>query len=338
MQKIFLILFLFANFIFADYLDISLSQNQKRFENVIFDNTDYHYLLDDNGNEDTSKPVLNDNATKKYTSDENYQMLKIDGYYNEMVGFSYQNDSRQDVRVDRQEVYLGSPELKFFSYATGHNDVVSDDKYMSNSYYEYTFLTFLTIKNDNFHTSYKEQFKKYEDGSDVIKDVTLHRKYNLEIRTLSSENFYEKVKDDAINKEDYIYPIAIAKNFTSNFRVYGIIIASIEQYDYSKGESYYYGDVNGTISKINMYNDDNQYLEKLVCKDARYKGYGFGYKITFEIYEKNISYYLTSYEKTIKLENQYEPNAEGVYSANVWPITNFNFKERYLTLGVRYRF
>ncbi len=329
MQKIFLILFLFSNFIFADYLDISLSQNQKRFENVIFDNTDFH--LDP----DKGTPLLNDTATKIYSSTEDYPMVKIDGYFNDMIGFSYQDGSRQDVKLDRKEIYLGSPKLKFFSYATGDDDVISDGKFMENKYFEYTFLTFLTIKHIDFHTQYQEQFKKTVDGKFTEQNVMLHRKYNLETRVLSSENFYEQVKEDVIAKNDYVYPIAISKNFTSNFRVYGVIIASIEQYDYTKGESYYYQ--NGT--KIDMYNkDDDPDYQKLVCKDARYKGYGFGYKITFEIYYKNLTYYLTSYEKTIKLENQYTPNDAGAYPANDWPVENLNFEEKYLTVGIRYRF
>lgn len=327
MKKIFIILFLPFYLFALDFIDISIENKQNhQFEDYIFIDT-------------------NESTTQDLIQNEKFQNLNIEGNFYDLFGFSINRSNIESPnKYENEQVYLGSPYLKFFSLGREKleilHDVNNSDVPMKKRSTEYTMLNFIVIKNTDVIAKQTYTFSNYKPDTQGSKTETAYWKYNLETRSITSELFYETVKEDAIKKNDYVYPVAISKNFTSWFRLYGVAILSIEQYDYSKGEVYIY-DENGTKKQLftNAETDPvwNEHF-KVNPIDARFQGIGIGYKLTAEAYYKDLSFYITSFYKKIKMDNQYSPAEGGGYPDQIVTTGNVEIVQKYTSFGLRYRF
>lgn len=327
MKKLFFIL-IFPFYLFAlDYIDISIENKQnQQFEDYLF--------VDTNGT-----------TTQDLITNESYQNINLEGNFNDIIGFSLNRSNiKSPNKYENEHLYVGTPYLKFFSYGREKleilHDVNNSDVPAKKRSTQYTFLNFIIVKNTDFTTKQTYTFKSYKEGSTGRQTREAYWDYNLETRSITSELFYDTVKEDAIKKNDYIYPIAVAKNFTSWFRMYGVAIVSIEQYDYTKGEVYFY-DGNGTKTKLfSQEETDQDWNEhyKTNPVDGRFQGVGLGYKLTAEAYYKNLSFFITSFYKRIKMDNQYTPSEDGIYPDNIISTKNIELTQKYTSFGLRYRF
>ena len=343
MQKIFLILFLPLYFLSANFLEISLENKQnKQFEDHIFYDTD-----------------TNSSAHEHLSNKKSFNNININGNFNKMIGFDLDySDLSGDEKYYTNEVYIGTPSLKFFAYGEHKENITYSTKPRDMAYnitnnistntqkdgYHYTFLSFLTVSNSDFTTKNTETIKT---GDDDAHDELVTRQYNLEIKSISTENFYETTKEDVINNKEYIYPVAISKNITPWLRVYGVAIVSAENYDYSEGEAYYgKKDANSTkVKKTDIFRADEDTGELTSAQfqattpaNARFKGYAYGYKLTAEAHIKKFSFFITSYYKKIILKNQSTQNGPNTYADQTIAVEKLNFIQKYTTFGLRYRF
>jgi hypothetical protein len=253
------------------------------------------------------------------------------------IKFDYASLGSGDT-YNKKEIYIGTPYLKFISFGNEVQEMKYGTTPSSRDSKHYSFLNFIVINEYDFKTTGKYKFTSRSDGSQKEWDATWS--YNLETRSITSELFYDTVKEDAIKKNDYIYPVAIAKNFNSWFRVYGIALISIEQYDYTQG-SIQVDDGNGSKKELftNAETDaswSEQFKNNPV--DGRFQGMGLGYKITAEFYKENFSFFITSFYKRIKMDNQYSKLEGGGYADQIIADGSIQLKQKYTSFGLRYRF
>jgi len=325
----------------ANFLEVSLeNKNNYQFEDHIF------YDTSTLGNEHLSKR-------------KSFNNININGNFNEMIGFEIDHsDLSNNMKYNEYEIYFGTPKLKFFAYSRSDENMKYDVIPRDLSYnisnntsintkkdsYKYTFLSFITVKNSDFTTTNKEIIKT---GGEEAHSEDVTRSYNLEIKSISTENLYETTKDNVLNNIEYIYPVAISKNATSWLRFYGVLIASFENYDYSEGEAYYFKTTPGTntISKADLFKADEDTGDltsanflAIAPRDGRFKGFGYGYKLTAEAHIKNFSFFITSFYKKVSLKNYSTPNGPNTYSDGITNLQKLNVKEKYTSFGIKYRF
>jgi len=327
MTKILFILFIPFYFLYANFLELSLeNKNNYTFENQIFYDTN-------------TTSTSNQHLSKK----KNFNNLNIQGNFNDMIGINLNySDIDGKEEFHSNEIYIGTPSLKYLAYKEETQNIIYDtyinpQTKMSQEGYEYTFVHFLVVSRSKIKTVNKEKFIRTIDKTPFEYDQDFYRNITLETKSLTSENFYFNTKDDVLNNEEYIYPIAIAKNINSWLRVYGVAIFSVEQYDYSEGDTYYLDENSTTVPKKEIREDGSDEYKSLV-KDARFKGFGTGYKLTLEAHISDFSFFITSYKKDISLKNQSTAQDDGTYKDNIVALEKLKFKKQYTTFGLKYRF
>ncbi len=320
MKKFFVAMIMcLGTFLSGDYLDISIeSKPNYKFE---------EYLFKD----------INTTNTQKLEKKISYNELHLSGNFNNIVGFNYhKNDIASPDSFDSKEIYIGSDKTKFLGYQQDETTIHYGSRTSKAKTTKYTIYDVLTIEQNKLSSNDVETFTIDTNTTD-----TIFRTMDYQKIILSSENLYNHVKENAIDGENYFNGVAISQTFNSMFRVYGVVIASYEQHDYSKGSAKYFTDVNGTKTLINVFDADAD-TQKLLPEDGKFKGFGYGYKITAEAYWKNFSLFLTTYYKKTDLKNYQSkikyaaPDAEQV--ANVIAVEKINYLQQYTSFGLRYRF
>jgi hypothetical protein len=321
------ILFL-STFVSADYLDVSLETKS----NVAFDN----YLFKDI------------NKTEKLEKALSFDSLVLSGSFNEIIGFNYSKNSMTSPnKIDFKEIYIGSSKTKFLGYAKDKTTLQYGNRSHTTDTIKYTFYDLLTYEKSDISSIASETFTPgVIDSTDVNTTVTgdVTRTFKFERVAISTENLYEHIRENTIDGENYFYGVAVAQNFTPWLRMYGVIIASYEQQDYSKGSADYYKDINGTKVLASIFNIEQDDTRELIPENGRFKGFGYGYKLTAEAYWKDLSFFITSYYKKTKLKNYHSGIKYAVIDDDFEPIANLiaepelNFLQKYTSFGVRYRF
>jgi hypothetical protein len=282
-----------------------------------------------------------------------------------MAGFSYtKNDYQSSDKYTDKEVYLGTNVMKYigyreisqditytlnheYKYTTLNTDPILDYKIISSQVKkdtkEYTFFNILTYSKSKLTETSTE-----EHNSTTVK---VFSKYTLEKTSLSTENLYDMIKQDALNGKDYIYPVVISKNFNSRFRIYGLVILSYEHYDYSEISGYnennntqsiYVKGSSDMLADNLMSNGEGKGPEYESAISGKFKGYGYGYNITAEAYWDNLSIFATSYFKKLTLKNYHseiskrEEDTHKPY--NIVGNDEITISNNYLIFGLKYRF
>lgn len=357
MKKILLLLFILVSIQAKNQFDISLEyKNNYSFEDYILRSHIYKQTAEANSSDLVGITAINTKNTG------NFSLLNLNANFNDMIGINYsQNNIKQPAKFQNIELYFGTNVMKFFSYKKIKQDII----YNTNFQYDYKLKdadNTDTIKIHNSDTSKdttqltffniliysKSHFN--ESSKETINNTTsiTHTKYDLEITSLTSENFYDTVKNDALIGNDYIYPIAIAKNFTiskNNFRIYGLALLSYEHYDYSKVSGY--KDSNSTTSIYIKSDADGKANDIMLKADekeisGKFKGFGYGYKLTAEVYWDNFSMFITSYMKKLSLKNYHsgisKRESNSAKPNNIVGNDTITFSNRYTTFGIKYRF
>jgi hypothetical protein len=327
MKKIFVAMVVFlGTFLSGDYLDISIaSKPNYNFE---------EYLFKD----------INTTSTQKLEKKISYNELHLSGNFNNIIGFNYyKNNIASPDSFDSKEIYIGSDKTKFLGYQKDETTINYGTRVSKAKTTKYTVYDILTIEENKLSSNDVETFYPgtTTDTADTTTAVTssVDRTMDYQKIILSSENLYAHVKENAIDGENYFNGVAVSQNFSSMFRLYGVVIASYEQHDYSKGSATYV-DVNGTTKSI--FNAAVADRDKLVAREGRFKGFGYGYKLTAEAYWKDFSLFVTGYYKKTNLKNYYSTvkyaasDADPV--ANVIALDKINFLQQYTSFGLRYRF
>jgi len=326
MKNIFVAMVVFVGtFLSGDYLDISIaSKPNYKFE---------EYLFKD----------INTSNTQKLEKKISYNELHLSGNFNNIIGFNYyKNDIVSPDSFDSKEIYIGSDKTKFLGYQKDDTTIHYGRRVSKAKTTRYTVYDILTIQQNKLSSSDVETFfpGTTSNTSDTNTSVTSNVDRNADYQKiiLSSENLYNHVKENAIDGENYFNGVAISQNFSSMFRVYGVIIASYEQHDYTKGSATF--DSNGTTKSI--FNAAVADRDKLVAREGRFKGFGYGYKITAEAYWKDFSLFVTGYYKKTSLKNYYSSVKYAADDAdpvsNVIALDKINFLQQYTSFGLRYRF
>jgi hypothetical protein len=323
MKKLFVAMVVFVGtFLNGDYLDISIGTKP----NYNFE----EYLFKD----------INITNTQKLEKKISYNELHLSGNFNNIIGFNYyKNDIASPDSFDSKEIYIGSDKTKFLGYQQDERAIYYGARKNITETTKYTIYDILTIEQSKLISTATETFTpSTESNSTITAKVT--RKYDFEKIMLTSENLYNHVKENAIDGENYFNGVAISQNFSSMFRIYGVAIVSYEQQDYSKGTANY--DVNGTEKSI-FTPKEGKTVSDLLPINGRFKGFGYGYKITAEAYWKDFSLFLTSYYKQTNLKN-YESSIKYPATDSTAPVYNvisvgkIDFLQKYTSFGLRYRF
>jgi hypothetical protein len=326
MKKIFVAMVVFVGtFLSGDYLDISIaSKPNYNFE---------EYLFKD----------INTSNTEKLSKKISYNELHLSGNFNNIIGFNYyKNDMASPDSFDSKEIYIGSDKTKFLGYQKDETTIHYGTRVSKAKTTKYTVYDVLTIEQNKVSSNDIETFYPGVTADDDITTAVtsnVERTIDYQKIILSSENLYTHVKENTIDGENYFNGVAIAQNFSSMFRLYGVVIASYEQHDYSKGAATYV-DTNGTTKGI--YNSAFDERDDLVAREGRFKGFGYGYKLTAEAYWKDFSLFVTGYYKKTSLKNYYNsikyPAADAEQVVNVIAVDKINFLQQYTSFGLRYRF
>ena len=322
-KLLFLMTLFFVTILSADYLDVKLStKSNYRFEDYLFKD-------------------INKTTTNKLEKKLSYEELHIEGSFNSIVGFNYyKNNIETPDSFDSKEIYIGSDKTKFLGYQKDETTINYGARKNTIETTKYTVYDILTIEKSKLNSIATETFDPTSDLT-VPQTGTVTRKYDFEKITLSSENLYKHVKENAMDGENYFYGVAISQNFNSMFRFYGVIIGSYEQHDYSNGTANY-TDVNGTAKSIFYPDETNGNVGKLLPIDGRFRGYGYGYKLTAEAYWKDISLFVTSYYKKTQLKNYHsgirDAAADAETLVNVIATEKLDYLQQYTSFGLRYRF
>ncbi len=326
---------LFYSFLNADYLDITLeNKSNYHFEDYLFN--DINVTRD-----------INTTKTGKLEKILSYNELHIGGNFNNIVGFNYyKNNLSSPDSFDSKEVYFGSSKTKFLSFQQDKTTIHYNTRVHNRETSKYTIYDILTIEKNKITSTDQENFyQNYTAQTGLFGPVTVYRSMDYEKITLTSENLYNHVKENALDGENYFYWVSVSQNFNSMFRLYGVAIASYEQHDYSDGEANYNTtDGNGTIVSINVFNTSrgDAKIADYLATDGKFKGFGYGYKLTAEAYWKDFSFFVTSYYKKTNLKNYHTavrdalPDTDPV--ANIISNDKLLFLQKYTSFGFRYRF
>jgi hypothetical protein len=258
------------------------------------------------------------------------------GNYNDIVGFEYSYSilaSKQ--KLSSQEVYLGTPAIKYLSIKKekqeiNYTNASNSDQFISKKSQEYILYNFLTYKRSKYDVLIKNHSFTHLG---LIQKADVTQKSQVTIISVSSDNYYDMVKEDAIANNNYFNGIALSTNFSNNIRVYGLVLASIDTYESHYSNNF---DSNGTSTLIKEASTDSDHDDK-----ASYRGYSYGLKITVQKYWANSSLALTAYTKDTKLKNSYKTNSEGTIDEteiNIFKKDKISFSNRYMSLAYNYKF
>lgn len=323
MKKIILIAIMFlSTFVYGEYLDVTIENKS----NYHFDD----YLFKD----------INKTNTEKLEKTLSFQELKVSGNFNNIIGFNYsKNNISSPDKLDSKEIYFGSSKTKFLGYEQSDKKITYGARVNTAKTTKYTIYDILSIEQNKIASTGTEIFPDATGVTDVNGSGKVNRTTNYEKISLSSENLYNHIKENAINGDNYFYGVAISQNFTSWLRMYGVVIASYEQHDYSNGKAT--TEVNATALSIFGTTAERQ---KLLATDGRFQGYGYGYNVTAEAYWKDLSLFVTSYYKKTNLKNYHTGIKDAVIVADTKPVDNvisddrLTFLQKYTSFGLRYRF
>jgi len=350
MIKIFLLIFLFITSSFSqNFIDLSYNQKQETHNSFIFNE------------------IVNDlNSTKdnysKLTKTINTGYLNIDSNFNDMVGFNYTKSVLgTSYNYDSQELYFGTKTLKYIGIKNIDQDISYDSNKLYTNSKELTILNIITYKKDTT-TSNKEELLSdtkvdaFDNDAKLLIPsnhiVNVHKDFELEKFTVSSENLYDIVKDDANNNQSYIKPGIFTKTINDNLSFYGVLIIGYTQENY-KTINNYFVDSNGTKhnimynTKVTQENGNELVTDAGAIKDeqsftGRYAGFEYGYKLTAQYKLKDISFYATAYQKTTKLKNKYKKDLALVNISssvgNTLIYDKLTYTQKYINFGLKYRF
>jgi hypothetical protein len=281
--------------------------------------------------------------------------VKLDGNFNDIIGAEYEiNNFESSDKLEKTKLYVGSTRTLYLAYEEASQDVVYKNTTQRNtgkSSKKFTLYDILSFSKSEFKSTNTETFARDLNDGNGEQNITaqVFRKNQYDIVSLSTENLYQSIKEDCYEGNDYFYGVAISQNFTPNFRMYGLMIASYEHHDYHKGEAYFFSeDENGTSVRTTVKNDSDDDHNKLIAVDGRFKGMGFGYKLTAELHYQNLSFFITGYTKKTTLDNYHtgiknyvkptDDSADDGFPSQVIRKKTITYKEEYLTFGLKYRF
>jgi len=350
MIKIFILIFLFISSSFSqNFIDLSYNQKQETHTNFIFSEIA----------NDLNSTTNNYSKLKKSI---NTGYLNIDSNFNDMIGFNYSKSVLgRSYNYDSKELYLGTKALKYIGIKNIDQDIFYDSNKLYTNSKELTILNVITYKKDSTSSSKEEHLSdtKVDAFSNDTKllvpadhNVIIHKDFELEKFTFSSENLYDIVKDDASKNQSYIKPGIFTKTINDNLSFYGVLILGYTQENY-KSINNYFVDSNGTKhnimynTKVTQENGNELVTEAGAIKDkqtfsGKYAGFEYGYKLTAQYKIKNISFYATAYQKTTKLKNKYKKDSSqtNVSSSlgNVVIYDKLTYTKKYINFGLKYKF
>lgn len=329
MQNLFILFFILCSTLWGNFIDLSVDQRSNyRFQEQFFldiDTTEYQEKVVDTTN------------------------LDLDININDMGGILYNTLLLENSDTfETKSFYIGSDETIYFSYTIGEKNIfynnLSETRDSKDEYKKFSFLDILTVEKHKYSSKKNEDYSYVEDGVVKSNNDLITRKYNKEIYKISTDELYRKVKNEALKGEDFYYGIAGAKKLRPNFRVYGLLLASYEYHDISEGIAY--DTQERSIKETWVNSDDITYYEDI---KGKFKGIGYGYHITAELFYKDISFFITNYYKKLKLSNYHtnvrnyvntsdDPTTPTPFEVGVIRTKNIELTQQYTSFGLHYRF
>ena len=347
MIKFSLLLFLFITSSFSqNFIDLSFNQKQETHTDYIFNE------------------VMDSNTTKNYSAlskSISTGYLNINSNFNDMIGFNYNKSVLgSSYNYDSKELYLGTNKIKYISVKNIDKDIAYDSNTLHKSSNELTILGVITYEKESFKSSKKEKItpSKYnaltsdaQNGLPADYTPLVHRNFNLEKFTFSTENLYDITKEDANNNKSYLLPMIFSKKYNDYISFYGVAILGYTQENYQDIENYFV-DSNGTKQNLTystkiedgmlLLNKEAASISQNKTFDAKYAGFEYGYKLTAQYKLKDINFYITAYRKTTKLKNKYKKDLSQTYvnSAldNTVTYERLTYTQKYINFGLKYRF
>ena len=294
--------------------------------------------------------------------------INIKSNFNEILGFNYTRSVRSISIIegnnfyDSKELYIGTPYLKYLSIKNISSDVDFSSNTLNKDIKEYTFFGFITYSTQSMNSTKLEsivnKIQKFSTETQAVvpsgSKINIHRDYELEEFTVSTEFLYDIAKYDNLNNEQYILPGMVSKKLTSNISIYGTVILGYVQKNYTAIDNYFV-DTNGTKQNITYSTKLEKEKLKLNTEDngiiptvdkphfiAQYRGFEYGFKASIQYQIKNITVFATGYQKITKLSNKHKlDEAQENISTdknNVVTYDKISYKERYLSVGMTYKF
>ena len=340
-------------------LFISLSLFSKNLIDVSFDNTNQthqSFLFNELMNDINSTTNNYDNL--KETVNSSY--INIHSNFNDIIGINL-NTAINGIYYKSYELYLGTNDIKYLAINNISEDITFDSNTLYTTSTDITFLGVINYKKDSTKSSKIEYIDndKFTALTDEVaallpanRNVLVHRDFELEKFTISSENLYDIVKNKETSNNTYLKPGMFNKTFSNNISVFGVVILGYTQENYTTIDNYFV-DSNGTKHNITYntkitnelmeLNKDPAVIKDKITYTAKYEGFEYGYKITAQYKMKHkVSFYITAYQKTTKLKNKYKKDLAQVNISstleNVVIYDKLDYTQRYINLGVKYRF
>jgi hypothetical protein len=347
LKKTTLLLLLINSSLFCEnIIDVSLDTTKQTHQSFLFNE-----LMNDNNSTTNNYDNLEEDTTTSY--------INLNSNFNDIVGINL-NKSLNGIDYSSYELYLGTNKIKYLSAKKISQDIEFDSNTLSTTS---TDLTILGVINYTKYTttSSKVEYINDEKYNALTTDVRallpnrtpiIHRDFELEKFTISTENLYDITKEDTNDQKSYIKPAMFTKTFSNNISLYGVVILGYTQENYQTINNYFI-DANGKKhnvtynTKVNNgvieLNKDPNAIKDNMTFSGKYEGFEYGYKLTAQYKLKNkISFYLTAYQKRTKLKNKYKKDlSQTVISSslnNTLIYDKLDYTKKYINLGVKYRF
>ncbi len=362
LTKISLLLLISISTLFSqNIIDISFDHKKESHHAFLFNE-----LMND------TNSTTNNYSNLYKTIDTGY--INIHSNFNDIIGFNFSNSIKSysytrsfdfdiptsGIDYKSYELYLGTNDIKYISAKKISQDINFDSNSLSTTSTDLTILGIINYKKDST-TSSKIEYIDTDKFNALTDDVRallpsrtpiIHRDFELEKFTVSSENLYDVVQNDLNNNKTYIKPGMFSKTFSNNISVFGVVIVGYTQENYKTIDNYFV-DVNGTkhnityntkiTNEVMELNKDAAVIKDNLTSSAKYRGFEYGYKVTAQYKMMNkVLLYVTAYQKTTKLKNKYKKDlAQNNISStleNVVTYDELSYKIRYLNFGIKYRF
>jgi len=348
MIKVFFLLFLFISSLFSkNLIDLSFDTREQTHTDYLFNE-----LMKDYNTSDSYSQLTKTTGTS---------YISINTNFNDMIGLNYSiSMASSNYDYESKEIYLGTSKIKYIAINDNEEDISYSSNTLHKSSNDLTILGVITYKKESSKSSKKEKItpSKYnaltsdaQNGLPADYTPLVHRNFNLEKFTFSTENLYDVTKEDANNNKSYLLPIMFSKKYNDNISFYGVAILGYTQENYQDIENYFV-DSNGTKQNLTystkledgvlLLNKEAASISQNKTFDAKYDGFEYGYKLTAQYKLKDINFYITAYRKTTKLKNKYKKDLSQTYvnSAldNTVTYEKLTYTQKYINFGVRYRF
>jgi len=358
MLKIFLPLVLVISSLFSqNIVDLSLDHTKQTHRDLIFNELINQYN-DKNNYDNLSKTI--DTGYINFNS--NFSNIGGFNYSQSIKSFSY--STKGDIKIPTSgidyrayELYFGTKDNKYIAIKNSSKTVSFLSNTLKHSNSELIFFSVFNYEKISMSSSKVETLSSQKmdalpsNSKPSVARQVVHRDYDLEKFTVSTENLYDITKEDSYNHESYLYPTMFLKTFNNNISIYGVLILGYTQENYTSVSNYFV-DANATKHNITystkikdkiMYVDnDSESVKDVQNFVARYHGYIYGAKATIQYKINNISIFATGYQKMTVLKNKYKKSTPQINieseKNNVVTYEKLSYKQRYLKIGINYRF